>query len=55
MSQQLFSLAPLAASDWLILMLATSPILLLVELEKALARRIQTHRNTEQAIAHVNL
>ncbi len=55
LSQQLFSLAPLAASDWLILMLATSPILLLVELEKALARRIQTHRNTEQAIAHVNL
>ncbi|HTF86000.1 MAG TPA: HAD-IC family P-type ATPase [Cellvibrio sp.] len=38
LSQEVFSLAPLAPAHWLILVAATSPILLLVELEKAWLR-----------------
>ena len=38
-SQQLFGLAPLQPHDWLLIALATCPILAIVEVEKALLRR----------------
>src|SRR5690606_41758876 len=37
-SQQVFALAPLSLNHWLLIVLATCPIVLLVELEKWLAR-----------------
>ncbi|MEX1056871.1 MAG: HAD-IC family P-type ATPase [Natronospirillum sp.] len=42
-SQGIFKVGPLSASHWLVLVLVTSPILLIVELEKALARRLRRH------------
>ena len=47
LSQEVFSLAPLAPAHWLILVAATSPILLLVELEKAWLRH--AHRRVRLA------
>lgn len=45
LSQTIFAVAAINLEDWLIIALATSPILLLVELEKVIARRIQTRRD----------
>ncbi|MDQ2075296.1 HAD-IC family P-type ATPase [Marinimicrobium sp. ABcell2] len=39
LSQQVFEVAALPASDWLLMIIVTSPILLLMEFEKALTRR----------------
>lgn len=44
LSQTIFAVAAIGLEDWLIIALATSPILLLVELEKVIARRVQTRR-----------
>ena len=46
LSQTIFAVAAISLEDWLIIALATSPILLLVELEKTFARRAQTRRRT---------
>ncbi len=43
-SQTLFGLAPLSASHWLLMLLVTSPILFLVELEKLLIRHFASRR-----------
>jgi magnesium-transporting ATPase (P-type) len=45
LSQSIFAVAAISLEDWLIIALATSPILLLVELEKVIARRIQSRRH----------
>ncbi len=42
-SQRIFDVGSLSASHWLVLVLLTSPILLIVELEKVLARRLRGH------------
>ncbi len=39
LSHTIFAVAALSLTDWLIIALATSPILLVVELEKVIARR----------------
>lgn len=44
LSQTIFAVAAISAGDWLVVALATSPILLLVEIEKAIARRAQARR-----------
>lgn len=44
-SQGLFGLAPLSAPHWLLMLLVTSPILLLVELEKVLIRHFASRRH----------
>ncbi len=43
LSQTIFDVGPFSARHWLVLVLVTSPILLIVELEKALARRLRRH------------
>lgn len=40
-SQHLFGVAALNDNDWLLILLATSPILLIVEFEKAFTRRVE--------------
>lgn len=47
LSQTIFAVAAISIEDWLIIALATSPILLLVELEKVIARWIQTRRHNK--------
>ncbi len=44
LSHRLFAVTAMSAQDWLIVALATSPILLLIEIEKVLTRRAQAHR-----------
>lgn len=44
LSQTIFAVAAISLEDWLIIALATSPILLLVEIEKVISRRMQTRR-----------
>jgi magnesium-transporting ATPase (P-type) len=39
LSQQVFGVAPLALTDWLVLLLATCPILFIIELEKVIGKR----------------
>lgn len=43
LSQKVFAVAPLSPHHWLTLVLVTSPILLIVELEKSLTRRWRGH------------
>lgn len=50
LSQTIFAVAGISLEDWLIIALATSPILLLVEIEKVVARRAQTRRRNQIAI-----
>jgi magnesium-transporting ATPase (P-type) len=49
LSQTIFAVAGISLEDWLIIALATSPILLLVEIEKVVARRAQTRRRNQIA------
>lgn len=49
LSQTIFAVAGISLEDWLIIALATSPILLLVEIEKVIARRVQTRRRNQIA------
>ncbi|MDO8342751.1 MAG: HAD-IC family P-type ATPase [Cellvibrio sp.] len=44
LSQTIFAVAGISLEDWLIIALATSPIVLLVETEKVVARRMQARR-----------
>lgn len=44
LSQAIFAVAAVSPQDWLIIALATSPILLLVEIEKVIARRAQARQ-----------
>ena len=43
LSQRIFDVSALNASHWLVMLLVTSPILLIVELEKVLTRRLRGH------------
>jgi len=57
-SQTIFAVAAISLEDWLIIALATSPILLLVEIEKVIARRAQTRRRntiTSEGTPHARL
>ncbi|WP_331346587.1 HAD-IC family P-type ATPase [Cellvibrio sp. UBA7661] len=49
LSHTIFAVAAISLEDWLIILLATSPILLLVELEKVIARRAQTRAHNQTA------
>jgi magnesium-transporting ATPase (P-type) len=44
LSQTIFAVAAISAQDWLIIALATSPILVLIEIEKVFTRRAQARR-----------
>jgi len=57
LSQTIFAVAGISLEDWLIIALATSPILLLVEIEKVIARRTQTRRRqiTTEGKPHAQL